>query len=421
MRLPFLDRALDYIIGNAQYRATQPKAQKRPPKGKLGEVRSVLDFGARNDGNNDDARRNRIAIQHALDVLKQNRGGTLYFPEGVYLIDAPLILEKKPLPDPNPDEEYNNWLHLLGHSAVIKKGEPFTGDRLLTIFAGHGDEDSIIVEGLVFNGVDRSVNGVDWFSPTVDYREKAPAADASMYTKHVNFDKCIFTFCYVGARVHGNSNSFVQCQFRGNHCGTFITQAGNDIKFLGCSFRVGDVGADITTIDSALGTCGINFFGCIFEDHKMSGLRNKGGVVSVHGGYFEANGIQGGVDKYAEGLYDLSDQDVWVKHGAAIHHEVSVCTGSLSIYGTFFSVEDLYATALSNCFVDCRGGLTIRPTRYGNEDVYQPCTFGPTFLHGSVFVEIAAADDVRDGECFVLNNEKKVISTGAEEKFINAF
>ena len=152
----------------------------------------------------------------------------------------------------------------------------------------------------------------------------------------------------------------------------------------------------------------------------MSGLRNKGGVVSVHGGYFESNGVHRGVDKYPEGAYDLSDQDETVPFGAAIHHEVSVCTGSLGIYGTFFSNERMFATALSHCFIDCRGGLTIHPKKYGGSGIFQPCTFGPTFLHGSVFLNIELVDDVRDGEIFVLNNSKKMIATDAEDKYIDA-
>ena len=193
MRAPLIDKSLNYIINHIKYKARDAKAIRRPAKGKLGELRSVLDFGAKNDGNPKDGRRNRIAIQNALDVLKENRGGSLYFPEGVYVIDQPLIIAKDPPPD-SATEEYNNWIHLIGHAAVIKKGEPFEGDRLLTIYAGNGDEDSIIIEGLVFNGVDRSVNGVDWFAPTVDFREKEPSPNDSMYSKHVNLKNVFSLF-----------------------------------------------------------------------------------------------------------------------------------------------------------------------------------------------------------------------------------
>lgn len=46
---------------------------------------SVKDFGAVGDGTADD----RVAIQRAIEAVKEAGGGTVYFPEGVYTVTAP--------------------------------------------------------------------------------------------------------------------------------------------------------------------------------------------------------------------------------------------------------------------------------------------------------------------------------------------
>lgn len=46
---------------------------------------SVKDFGAKGDGKNDD----RAAIQSAVDAINKAGGGTINFPEGIYIISAP--------------------------------------------------------------------------------------------------------------------------------------------------------------------------------------------------------------------------------------------------------------------------------------------------------------------------------------------
>lgn len=46
---------------------------------------SVKDFGATGDGKTDD----RLAIQAAIDAVSKSGGGTVFFPEGTYLVSAP--------------------------------------------------------------------------------------------------------------------------------------------------------------------------------------------------------------------------------------------------------------------------------------------------------------------------------------------
>jgi hypothetical protein len=459
---------LTFLTNHLGFQLDEPATVQRTMKGKLSETRSVLDFGAQPDGEERSAAANREAIQNALDVLKANRGGMLYFPEGVYVIDRPLVIEKETDPGyPYPEEEYNNWLHLIGTSAMIKKSESFVGDRLLTINAFSGDkEESIIIEGLVFNGDDGSVNGVDFFAEHVPYNARRPTCPAeygypahpedpgyvkyAAGTKYVTFNNCIFSFCYIGARIYGNTLTLSQCQFRGNVCGAYVTTWAHDIRLHSCSFRVGVVGVDIGSGvlpgDIADG-CGnvlpsphgqhdkgagpVGFHSCIFEDLKASGIRSKGGnLVTVHGGYFELCGHQ-----YARGMAQYANLECMGEYGldsgAAIHKENgSSGAGSLHVYGAYFAgrfrrvtesgesewiAQKLLTNSLRNCFVDCNGELNIVPKG--------GCTFEPAFLHGTFSLTVEDPADLCEEEslrtCFI-NGAKRIVTAGAEGGYVDA-
>ncbi|MCX6149776.1 MAG: glycosyl hydrolase family 28-related protein [Ignavibacteriales bacterium] len=62
-----------------------------PNSGTINDIFNVKNFGAKGDGHNNDTR----YIQQALDSIKERvincgRGGTVYFPQGIYMIDRPL-------------------------------------------------------------------------------------------------------------------------------------------------------------------------------------------------------------------------------------------------------------------------------------------------------------------------------------------
>ena len=57
---------------------------------RLAEVKNVIDFGADPTGNAGTATATRTAIQNAIDATSGPNRGTIYFPMGVYKVDAPI-------------------------------------------------------------------------------------------------------------------------------------------------------------------------------------------------------------------------------------------------------------------------------------------------------------------------------------------
>lgn len=227
---------------------------------------------------------NATAIQALWDhVSEAGYGGAQI--EDEFEIEAPINITKA-----NHDKYINVVLSGPGN---IKKAASFTGDRLVNIASDFFDEDNIVFFHLSFDGVDKLVNGVDWFNDLEPYDSSPTTTDNTAYAKAVRFDGCNFNRCYRGTRVSGNSNTFASCTFRGNRCGTFNTAAANDIRYIGCSFRRGGVGAHVKTASASLGTVSTQFLGCIFESNEITGLALEGrpNDVGLHGFYFENNGF----------------------------------------------------------------------------------------------------------------------------------
>lgn len=69
---------------NVQYDPAGTNAVATTVQAKLRQIVSVKDFGATGDGITND----RAAIQSAIDAVRNAGGGTVYFPEGSYLINS---------------------------------------------------------------------------------------------------------------------------------------------------------------------------------------------------------------------------------------------------------------------------------------------------------------------------------------------
>lgn len=237
---------------------------------------------------------NADSIQAMMDFMfsKGNGGAQL---EVEYEIEKPLVLTQG-----NIDRRMNI---VFSGPGGVKKAATFTGDRLLTVASDNFDEDNIVFFHVSFDGVNHTTNGVDWFSDAELYKSIPSNADNTTYAKSVRFDNCNFNNCYLGTRVSGNSNTFFNCAYRGNRCGTLDIAAANDIRYIGCSFRRGRVGAHVRTSSASLGTVGTCFVGCVWESNTTAGLALDGrpNNVLVDGYYFENNGFDLSYTDY-EGL-----------------------------------------------------------------------------------------------------------------------
>lgn len=227
---------------------------------------------------------NATAIQAMWDFVAASGYGGAQI-EKDFEIEAPINITK---------ENHAKYINVvLSGPGNLRKAAGFTGDRLVNIASNFFDEDNIVFFHLSFDGVDKTVNGVDWFDETVAFDANPTTVADTTYAKAIRFDNCNFNRCYRGSRVSGNSNTFASCTYRENRCGTFNTAAANDIRYIGCSFRRGGVGAHIKTASASLGTVGTQFLGCIFESNEITGLALEGrpNDVGIHGFYFENNGF----------------------------------------------------------------------------------------------------------------------------------
>lgn len=104
---------------------------------------TVKDFGAKGNGTTDDYQ----AIQDALDSLSSN-GGTIFFPEGVYAISAPLFFYSRQT--------------LLGAGAVIKARSNSVTNLLKsycdTSIREYGGVHDTVINGLILDGSAFGVN-----------------------------------------------------------------------------------------------------------------------------------------------------------------------------------------------------------------------------------------------------------------------
>ena len=104
---------------------------------------SIADYGAKGDGSTDDYE----AIQDALDALADT-GGTILFPEGIYLISAPLFF-------------YSNQT-LFGAGAIIKAKSNTVGNLLKsycdTSIREYGGVHDAVIDGLTLDGSAYGVN-----------------------------------------------------------------------------------------------------------------------------------------------------------------------------------------------------------------------------------------------------------------------
>jgi len=115
----------------------QQNFRNAPAEGSTSFI-NVQDFGAKGDGISDDTR----ALQSAIDYSRDKGGGTLYFPNGTYLLKT-LLFDADNRGVASSLHVYSGQTLLFEKGAVLKRGNPDITHMVFT----HNDTDATGYEG----------------------------------------------------------------------------------------------------------------------------------------------------------------------------------------------------------------------------------------------------------------------------------
>jgi hypothetical protein len=215
------------------------------------------------------------------DVCEKGQG--LVLLNGIYEIDRPLTVERT-------NNNLATSIKFYGNATIRKSGN-FVGDRLVTFKIGYHDEDCITFDGITFDGVDRTVNGIDNYNESLAYNENPSSINDGNQSKYVNFNQCTFINCYTGARLGSLSYVFTGCLFHSNIYAIKLNCSANANTFTGCSIRRNVIGVELRQLDSTVGTIANAFYTCTIESNQNLGVASYNDRdTKIIGCYFENNG-----------------------------------------------------------------------------------------------------------------------------------
>ncbi len=222
------------------------------------------------------AANNRAKFQALIDAVQDTEVSSamhpvVTIPNGVYQIDAPLILDCAKVRDLTFVGE--NFLY-----AQIRPSNDFVGDALIKLTnTGSGNLQRCIFREFYLRG--DKPDGT-----RIDFAAKLDAADHCVFDR-MNFSNAAKAGLLVG---YSYSNAYVNCWFTGNSQAGFW--ADNEVSynqsFMYCQFVNNRIGAFLR------GGLASQFIGCNFELNSVLGLY----AAMEHGlnvqGYFESNGVR---------------------------------------------------------------------------------------------------------------------------------
>lgn len=269
-------------------------------------------------------------LQYIIDTATTQGYGRILL-KGTYELTEPLIINRL--------NENTNLSIIFYGNGVIKKGANFKGDRLIQIKNGFHDEDNIIFDNISFDGVDKTVNGIDNYDMSLPYNSEPTNINQYNGSKFIKFLNCSFNNLYMALKLSSLSYAFVGCLFEFNTYGAYLNCSANNNIFTSCSFRRNSVGTSIKTFSSTLGTIDNVFYGCIFESNSNLGIYNNGISSSFDNCYFENNGysIEATLPHHPDNkLCDIYNQDNPYSGGTKIIAYFNKATSNYtSIYGDF--------------------------------------------------------------------------------------
>lgn len=224
---------------------------------------NVKDFGAKGDGSTIDT----AAIQSAIDSVRQ-LGGTVFFPSGIYLVNASILF-------------YSYQTLWFEQDAVLKQGAAI--NNLLMTYCGstvteYGGTHDCIIYGATFDGGTYSTNNT---------------LVGTVHAKNITFENCTFKNAYgVWHNLEINSSynvKIINCDFEG----TRKTGANGEL------IQIDSISGEsswpwpdnIGVIDST--ACKyIEICGCFFHDDTVvPAIGNHSGVVhrfiKIHDNIFD--------------------------------------------------------------------------------------------------------------------------------------
>lgn len=220
-------------------------------------------------------------IQTVLDEISNTGVGRILL-DRVYEIEKPLVIDRQ-------NQNTNTSIEFYG-GGCIKKSANFQGNQLILLKTGFHDEDNIIFNNISFDGVDRTVNGVDTFE-NLNYNKECSDKSQHNESKFVKFYNCSFNNCYHGARLSSLSWVFSGCLFEHNNYGVYLDCSANANTFLGCSIRRNIIGVKIKQFDATIGTISNGFYNCTIESNQNLGVISvQSQQTRIIGCYFENNG-----------------------------------------------------------------------------------------------------------------------------------
>ena len=269
-------------------------------------------------------------LQYIIDTATTQGYGRILL-KGTYELTAPLIINRL--------NENTNLSIIFYGNGVIKKGANFKGDRLIQIKIGFHDEDNIIFDNISFDGVDKTVNGIDNYDMSLPYNSEPTNINQYKGSKFIKFLNCSFNNLYMALKLSSLSYAFIGCLFEFNTYGAYLNCSANNNIFTSCSFRRNSVGTSIKTFSESLGTMDNVFYGCIFESNLNLGIYNNGISSSFDNCYFENNGysIEAALPHHPNNkLCDIYNQDNPYSGGTKIIAYFNKATNNYtSIYGDF--------------------------------------------------------------------------------------
>lgn len=227
-------------------------------------------------------------------IINENPNRTIYFPDGEYIIDKPIM---------TPAEPEKSVSLVLANYAVIKAGENWTGDEAMIRLGGiypanniytcgsnYGLEGGIIDGGGKANGISID-SGRETFIRNTSIKNTKIGIIIKRGANGGSSDCDIFGVNIVGTGekesrgmyICGNDNTFTNMRMAKVFVGVELCSGGNMLRNIHPLYIYGNEEADKAYEESVafLDNCGDNNYDYCYSDQHATGFYIKGRGISI--------------------------------------------------------------------------------------------------------------------------------------------